>query len=142
MNTRLFDASSIMQLAKRHPYKASTLLEGELILDLTIYEVGNAVWKIYKLIEKTDKTTALEAITQAYHLMALMDVIKVEGVEALAGTMEIAFDKGLSFYDSAYLQSAKKLGLTLVTEDKRLHKRAIDVGVNCINIDDLKPEPA
>ena len=141
MKTHLFDASSIMQLAKRHPDKASTLLEGELILDLTKYEVGNAIWKIYKLIEKTDKSTALEAVTQAYHMIALMEVIKVEDVEALASTMEIAFDEGLSFYDSAYLQSAKKLGLTLVTEDKRLSKRAVDVGVTCIQIDDLKHEP-
>ena len=141
MKTHLFDASSIMHLTKRHPDKASTLLEGEHILDLTKYEVGNAIWKIYKLIEKTDKITALEAVTQAYHLMALMEVVKVEGVEALAGTMEIAFDEGLSFYDSAYLQSAKKLGLTLVTEDKRLSKRAVDVGVTCIQIVDLKHEP-
>ena len=141
MKTHLFDASSIMQLAKRHPYKASALLEGELILDLTKYEVGNAIWKIYKLIEKTDKSTALEAVTQAYHMMALMDIIKVEGVETLADTMEIAFDQGLSFYDSAYLQSAKRMELTLVTEDKRLHKRAIDVGVKCIKVDNLKPEP-
>jgi predicted nucleic acid-binding protein len=141
MKTHLFDASSIMHLTKRHPDKASTLLEGEHILDLTKYEVGNAIWKIYKLIEKTDKSTAIEAVTQAYHLMALMEVVKVEGVEALAGTMEIAFDEGLSFYDSAYLQSAKKLGLTLVTGDKRLSKRAVDFGVTCIQIDDLKHEP-
>ena len=73
--------------------------------------------------------------------MALMEVVKVEGVEALAGTMEVAFDEGLSFYDSAYLQSAMKLGLTLVTEDKSLSKRAVDVGVTCIQITDLKHEP-
>jgi predicted nucleic acid-binding protein len=141
MTNHLFDASSIMKLTKKHPHKASTLLEGEHILDLTKYEVGNAIWKIIKLIEKTDKTNALEAVTQAYHLMALMEVIKVEDVETLTGTMEIAFDKDLSFYDSAYLQSAKKHGLTLVTEDTRLHKKALDAGVTCIQIDDLKPEP-
>ncbi len=141
MKTHLFDASSIMHLTKRHPDKASTLLEGEHILDLTKYEIGNAIWKITKLIEKTDKSTAIDALAQAYHLMALMEVIKIEDVEAHIGTMEIAFDEGLNFYDSAYLQSAKKLGLTLVTEDKRLSKRAIDVGVTCIQITDLKHEP-
>ena len=141
MKTHLFDASSIMHLTKKHPDKASTLLEGEHILDLTKYEVGNAIWKIYKLLEKTDKSTVIDAVTQAYNLMALMEVIKAEGMEELTDTMEIAFDEGLSFYDSAYLQSAKKLGLTLVTEDKSLSKRAVDVGVTCIQIDDLKHEP-
>jgi predicted nucleic acid-binding protein len=47
----------------------------------------------------------------------------------------------MSFYDSAYLHTARRMGLTLVTEDERLLKRAIDVGVNCIKVDDLKPEP-
>jgi predicted nucleic acid-binding protein len=141
MKTLLFDASSIMQLAKRHPDKASIRLEGELLLDLTIYEVGNAIWKINKLIKKSDKSTALEAVTQAYHLTALMEVTKVEGVEGLTGTMEIVFDEGMSFYDSAYLHTARRMGLTLVTEDERLLKRAIDVGVNCVKVDDLKPEP-
>ena len=141
MKIHLFDASSIMHLTKKHPDKASTLLEGEHILDLTKYEVGNAIWKIYKLLEKTDKSTVIDAVTQAYNLMALMEVIKAEGMEELTDTMEIAFDEGLSFYDSAYLQSAKKLGLTLVTEDKSLSKRAVDVGVTCIQIDDLKHEP-
>jgi predicted nucleic acid-binding protein len=130
-----------MHLTKKHPDKASTLLEGEHILDLTKYEVGNAIWKIYKLLEKTDKSTVIDAVTQAYNLMALMEVIKAEGMEELTDTMEIAFDEGLSFYDSAYLQSAKKLGLTLVTEDKSLSKRAVDVGVTCIQITDLKHEP-
>ena len=130
-----------MHLTKKHPDKASTLLEGEHILDLTKYEVGNAIWKIYKLLEKTDKSTVIDAVTQAYNLMALMEVIKAEGMEELTDTMEIAFDEGLSFYDSAYLQSAMKLGLTLVTEDKSLSKRAVDVGVTCIQITDLKHEP-
>jgi hypothetical protein len=34
-----------MLLAKRHPDKASAALEGEYVLDYTLYEVGNAVWK-------------------------------------------------------------------------------------------------
>jgi len=48
MKTRLFDASAIILLIKRHPDTASTTLEGEYILNLTPYEVGNALWKINK----------------------------------------------------------------------------------------------
>jgi predicted nucleic acid-binding protein len=42
-----------------------------------------------------------------------MDVQKLEGVEDLAQTMEIAHEKNLSFYDAAYIQVARRMGLTL-----------------------------
>ena len=140
MKARLFDASSIMLLVKRYPEKTSIILEGEYLLDLTMYEVGNVIWKINKLINKSDKSTALDAIEQAYNLTALMEVIKIEGVEEFKNTMRIAFEGGLSFYDSAYLHTAGRKGLTLVSEDDRLSKRAMEFGVNCITITDIASE--
>jgi len=140
MRARLFDASSIMLLAKKCPDKASATLEGEHLLDLTMYEVGNAIWKVSKLVNKSDKSAALDAVEQAYYLTALMEVAKVEGVEGLTGTMEIAFDGGLSFYDSAYLHTAKRWGLTLVTEDERLFRRAREVSVDCVKVGDIEHE--
>jgi predicted nucleic acid-binding protein len=141
MKAHLFDASAIMQLAKSHPDKAPSTLEAGSMLDLTIYEVGNAIWKINKLIGKMDKPTALDAMEQTHYLTGLMEVLKVEGVEELTATMEIAFDGGLSFYDSAYLQVARRRGMTLVTEDERLLRRAREVGVNCIKVKDINPKP-
>jgi predicted nucleic acid-binding protein len=138
MKTCLFDASSIMLLAKRYPDKASTTLEGEQLLDLTIYEVSNAIWKINKLINKSDKSTALDAVVQVHYLTALMEATKIEGVEDLTGAMEIAFDKGLSFYDSAYLYTAKRKGLTLVTEDERLLIVGKEIGVDCVKVKDIE----
>lgn len=136
MRTRLFDASSIMLLAKRNPEKASTTLEEQCILDLTRYELGNALWKVSKLIDKSDKSIALEALKQVHSLMALMEVIRPEGLEELTGTMETAFDTGLSFYDSAYIQTARRNDLVLVTEDERLMKRAKELGLGCIKATD------
>ena len=141
MRTRLFDASAIMLLAKRHPDKAPATLEDEYMLDLTMYEVGNAIWRINQLIEKTSRSTALEAVDQAHHLTALMETARVEGAEGLTGTMELAFDGGLSFYDSAYLHVARRMGLTLVTEDERLLRTAREAGVNCAKIEDLGTDP-
>lgn len=131
MRTRLFDASSIILLAKRSPATAPATLEGEHILDLTKYEIGNAIWKLNKLINKTDKSTAMESMEQAYHLTALMETISLEEQRELTDTMEIAFDGGISFYDSAYLHTARERGLTLVTEDERLRRQATALGVNC-----------
>jgi len=106
-----------MLLAKRHPDKASAALEGEYVLDYTLYEVGKAVWKANKLM---DKSTALRAADHVYHLTALMEVAKIEGVEVCTGTVENAFDGDLSFQGSASLYTAERMDLTLVTEDERL----------------------
>ena len=136
MRTRLFDASAIIIVAKNHPDKAQPVLEGEYLLDLTSYEVGNALWKINKLIDKTDKSMALEAINQASPLLAQMEVLKVDG-EELGSVMEVAYESGLSFYDSSYLQVARSKGLTLVTEDTNLLRSASKYGVQCLRIKDL-----
>jgi len=134
MKTRLFDASAIMLLIKRHHDEASVELDGERILDLTIYEVGNAFWKISKLLDKTGESKALQAIEEAYSILSLMDVQRLEGAEDLAQTMIIAHEKNLSFYDAAYIQVARRMGLTLVTEDMRLFRSSEELGVKTSQI--------
>jgi predicted nucleic acid-binding protein len=131
MKTQLFDASAIILLIKRQPDTASTTLEGEYILNLTPYEVGNALWKINKLIDKTSQAASLDAVEEAHTLLSLMDVLEIEGVEDHKQTMAIAYEKNLSFYDSAYIQVAKRMGLTLMTEDKRLLHAAEEIGIKC-----------
>jgi predicted nucleic acid-binding protein len=123
-------------LTKRHPDKASAALEGESLLDLTFYEVGNALWKINKLIGKSDKATALDAINEASLLIAQMGAIRVEEGD-LKDVMEIAFDTSLSFYDSAYLYVARQRSLVLVTEDEGLLRHSDKVGVRCLKVKDL-----
>ena len=140
MSTRLFDASAIIMLAKRNPDKASAALEGECLLDLTLYEVGNALWKINKLIGKSDKSTALDAINEASHLMAQMEAIRVKEGD-LKDVMEIAFDTNLSFYDSAYLHVARRRSLVLVTEDEGLLRNSVKVDVRCLRVKDLISTP-
>ena len=140
MKTRLYDASSIMLLAKRNPETAWATLEGQCILDLTRYELGNALWKVAKLIDKSDKSTALEALEHVHSLTALMEVMRPEGLEELTDTMKIAFDTGLSFYDSSYIQTARRNGLDLVTEDGQLMKRAKELGLGCLRATDCNPQ--
>jgi len=38
--------------------------------------------------------------------------------------MKVAADKGLTFYDASYVYSAEAYNLTLVSEDKKLIKKA------------------
>ena len=110
------------------PREGTKTLDEEHILDLTIYEVGNALWKINKLLDKTDAPKALQAIKEAHPLLSLMNAQKLEDAEDLTQTMEIAHQKNLSFYDAAYIQVAKRMKLTLVTEDMRLLKASQELG--------------
>ena len=53
----MLDASALYPLLKRLGEKATSLLTKLAILDLTKYELGNALWKEYKLgLLKTGKT--------------------------------------------------------------------------------------
>jgi len=67
----------------------------------------------------------------AHSLLTLMEVLELEGLVDLRQTMAIAYEKNLSFYDSAYIQVAKRMGLILVTEDKRLLHVAEEAGLKC-----------
>jgi predicted nucleic acid-binding protein len=139
VRTRLFDASSIMLLAKRSPESASEVIEGELVLDLTRYEVGNAIWRLHRLIERDGAPAAVEAAAMAHDLMALTEETGVDGEEGMRATMRAAYETGLSFYDSAYLSTAASMGLVLVTEDAQLRRRAEERGLSCASAAGLFP---
>ena len=121
---KLFDASAIILLTKNHPHEAPELLKHEHLLDLTLYELGNAIWKINKLLKNGDKNTALESTEHVIHLTALMNKHEIKNKQTYLSIMENASQYNLTYYDSAYLTTAQQHKLTLVTEDKQLEKAA------------------
>ncbi len=134
---KIFDASAIMLLTKNHPTEAVEHLKDELLLDLTIYELGNAIWKINKLLKKPDRKTALESIEQVHDLTALMKTYVAQNRQTHIAIMENAFQCNLTYYDSAYLTTAQQEGYTLVTEDRQLQKAANAASTNTIDTDTL-----
>ena len=135
--TKLFDASAIILLTKNHPHEAPELLKHEHLLDLTLYELGNTIWKINKLYKKPDKNTALESIEQAYYLTSLMNIHAIENRQTYLSIMENAFQYNLTYYDAAYLTAAQQHKLALVTEDKKLEKAANNAEITTIDMDAL-----
>ena len=120
MKPKLFDASAILTLIGDRPDEASDELEGAYILDLTPYEVGNAIWKIHRLLHKADESTLLNAVDNAQSILSNMAVLPLGGLDEMTPIIKIEYDRSLTFYDSAYLHTAKKMSLTLMTEDERL----------------------
>lgn len=85
-------------------------------------EVANAVITL----QRRRKLTAGEART-ALEMIALLPV-KVDGeTSSIAFTtlVELAVSHGLSVYDAAYLELAKRRGLALATQDAQLRRAAV-----------------
>lgn len=87
------------------------------ILDLTLYEFGNILWK--NLVLK--KKGSLEDVTETMNFLLDLDlkIIRVEK-EEFPEILKIAIEKKITVYDAAYIHTARKRNLTLKTLDKKL----------------------
>jgi len=120
----LLDASSLMLLIKKADVESTVeCLQDSLILNLTFYEVGNAVWKESTLLKFLTPQEAKRLGTMAQTVLAKIGQVANEG-EDFQKILEIAQDEKLSFYDSSYVFFAKQKGISLVTEDKKLEVKA------------------
>ena len=120
----LLDASALMLLIKKADAKLTVkyLLES-LILDLTFYEIGNAVWKESTLLKFLTPEEAKRLGSRSQSILAEINQVKNES-EDFQKILEIAKTEKLSYYDSSYVLMAKQRGLQLITEDKKLEMKA------------------
>jgi predicted nucleic acid-binding protein len=120
----LLDASAFILLIKNADVKSTVeCLQDSLILDLTFYEVGNAIWKESTLTKFLTPKEAEKLGTLAQTVLAKINRVTSEA-EAFQKILEIAQTEKLSYYDSSYLYSAKETNLPLITEDKELRTKA------------------
>jgi predicted nucleic acid-binding protein len=124
MKHYLLDASAFMILIKKANVQGTIeCLQDSSILDLTYYEVGNAIWKesILTKFLTPDDTNALKKVAQV--ILMKTDRITSEP-DSFEKILEIAKIEKLTFYDSSYIHFAKEKGLKLITEDKKLKVKA------------------
>lgn len=116
---RLFDASSIIALAIK---RKVDFLIGNYTIELAGYEIGNYLWKEIYLTKSLsyDDLPVLERIFLG--ILGKMSV--VGGWLPFAEVVKLAGELNLTYYDAAYLLQARKLGLTLVTEDATFKEKA------------------
>ncbi len=120
----LLDASSLMLLIKKTEVESTVkILQESSILNLTFYEVGNALWKESTLLKFLTPQEAKKLGAMGQIILAKIDKLSSES-EDFQKILDIAQDEILSFYDSSYAFFAKQKGLTLVTEDKKLELKA------------------
>jgi len=116
----LFDASALLNLVRRLGEESLKILEENYILTLTIYEVGNALWRETRLLRRLAIDEAEEIMRAIITLIKFMQVIEPQDpIEVLRVSNEIE----TTFYDAAYVVTALRRGLILVTDDRRLAAR-------------------
>ncbi|MGC8994718.1 MAG: type II toxin-antitoxin system VapC family toxin [Pyrobaculum sp.] len=86
-------------------------------LDLAAYEVLNVVWK-HARRGLISREAALEIAGEVLQLFKTLEVYSYR--EVLPDALEIALEKRVTVYDSAYVALAKKLGATLLTLDRQI----------------------
>jgi len=84
------------------------------VLDLTAYEVGNALLKEYRKGRVRDLDAAFRLFESA------LSYVTVLNFPGLSEVLKLAYSENLTFYDAAYLYSARARGMRLVIEDRDL----------------------
>ena len=124
MRHHLIDASSLMLLMKKAEIQTVLdYLRTSSILDLTFYEVGNAIWKETCLTKFLTKEESEVLRNRVQIVLSKTNRIPSES-SSFQGVFNISESESLSFYDASYLFVSKEKGLVLVTEDKELKAKA------------------
>lgn len=119
---RLYDASAFLNILIRGSDQ-HVRFQGQAVLDLTRYELGNALWKK----PRGDYGETVSLLRTCLDFLSQMRSLKVIGMEEdVADTL---VRNELTFYDSAYVVMAKHHGLELVTDDKKMLKAARQSGI-------------
>ena len=108
----LVDASALYPLILKLQERIILEKDRFSILDLTVYEVGNVLWKEYK----RGKIKDLESVVRLFR--KVLNELPKLSIKDLGEVLKIAVEDDLTFYDAAYIHLSKVNNLELVTEDQ------------------------
>lgn len=102
--------------------------EGAITVDMAVKEVANALWK--KVLQgDMELSTALEIVSD----LSRGDVVRlVDQKELLGEALKLAAKTRITVYDALFIVLAKRMGLKLVTADRRQAKAAEEAAVEVI----------
>ena len=82
------------------------------VLDLSVYEVSNALWKAVKLLKNIDREEASLIHKTLLVFLRYCAMLRLEDLDH-DRIMEIALEKRLTYYDAPYLHTAIVMKLPL-----------------------------
>ncbi len=124
----LIDASALYTLLKRRRDVVGEIIDASAIIDLTKYEIGNALWVEGRrgLIENPKRT-----MRGWMKLLSFIKEIQLDKGE-LDEVEDLALKLSLPFYDTSYIYIAQRMGLTLLTDDVEMRDKAAKLGVKAL----------
>ncbi len=134
MKDSLFDASALLNLLRNKESRSIKILDDQHVLDLTLYEVSNAIWKLSYRENKLTREQSRLLLDSILTLLSRMQTNNIKGLEK--HVYDLSTKEGLTIYDASYLAVAERSGLVLVTDDLQLAKSARKY-VKTIKSDDL-----
>ncbi len=95
------------------------------VVDLTLYEVGNSLWKLVTLLNSLELRDA-EDIVYILKSLVKKEVVRVVRFDELDlyKVLGLAVGERLTFYDVSYIVASEAVGAVLVTEDRELREKA------------------
>jgi predicted nucleic acid-binding protein len=114
----LFDASSLYTALRMFENKLYIMAKYSAILDLTFYEIGNAIITEFRRGTVKDWKSALELWTS---ILKNFETLELNEFKSIG---EIAVKENLTFYDASYIQASMKNNLTLISDDEELLAKA------------------
>lgn len=127
MTEYLVDASALYPLILKLREEILSHANKLAVLDLTVYEVGNVLWKEYKKGKIRDLSSSVALFQE---VLASLNRLTVDNLEEV---LKIAVERNLTFYDASYVYVAEKWGLKLVTEDGEVLEKCS----NAVNLEIL-----
>lgn len=94
------------------------------VLDLTIYEVGNVIWKEHLRGRVRDPAAVARLFQEVFNVIPVL-----RATANMQEILELAVRESLTFYDASYLYTARSRGFKLVTEDRDLQRYPESVSV-------------
>lgn len=96
----LFDSSAILNTVRNMGGNAISILKSNYILTLTIYEIGNAIWKEAKLQKRIGLNEALILINNISRILSKMRIIVIDNPVKV---LRVAYLMRITYYDASYI---------------------------------------
>jgi len=113
----LLDASALYPLVLRLRENLLGYSSLFVVLDLTVYEVGNVIWKEYLRGKIRDPVVVANLFQEIFNIIPVLRLNA--NIHEVLG---LAINENLTFYDASYLYMARIHGAKLVTEDRDLQR--------------------
>ncbi len=136
----LIDASSIFKLLSSASPNGQNLLENSSITDMTLFEIGNV---LYKRKDSSIKEMPVEKIMELSKVIGnIIREVKRFPITPteIPNILSIAINKRTTIYDASYIYVCSREKLSLISEDLDLRRKAGEEKIKAYALMHVQPD--